>query len=61
MSEYLEKREWFIGGGVSVADVVLFAYTHMARDAGFQWEELPNVRQWCERIKGLKGYVGIAE
>ncbi|KJX94351.1 glutathione S-transferase like protein [Zymoseptoria brevis] len=61
MDEHLEGREWFVGRRVSVADLVLFAYTHVASDAGFGWEEFPNLQKWCERVKGLKGYVGIGE
>jgi glutathione S-transferase len=60
MDDHLAERDWFVGGKVSVADVALYAYTHMCEDGGFRWEEFPNVKRWCARIEDLEGYVGVA-
>jgi glutathione S-transferase len=61
MDEHLMTREWFVGRRVSLADVVLFAYTQSAEDAGFEWKDFSNVKAWCERVEGLEGYIRLDE
>ena len=41
---------WFVGGVPSLADVCLFAYTHVLNEAGFDVNEWPHVARWCEKI-----------
>lgn len=57
MDEHLNGREWFIGEGISLADICLFAYTHVAGDADFNLAAYPHVVAWLERIKGQPRYV----
>ena len=57
MDEHLAGREWFVGAGVGLADICLFAYTHVARDADFQLELYPNVIAWMDRVEALPGYL----
>ena len=57
MDRHLAGREWFVGAAPSLADICLFAYTHVAGDADFQLDLYPNVTGWMERIEGLPGYV----
>ena len=52
MDDHLAGREWFIGDQASLADICLFAYTHVAGDADFDLQRYPNVVQWLERMKG---------
>lgn len=53
-------RKWFIGDGVTLADVALFAYTHVAHESTyFDLMDWPNVRDWCERVTGLDGFVSM--
>ena len=59
MDEHLKGRDWFIGPSMSLADVCLFAYTHVAGDAEFDLKRYPNVVNWIERIKGQPRYVAI--
>ena len=56
MDEHLRGREWLVGTAMSLADVCLFAYTHVAGDADFQLSQFPHVVQWIERIKGQPRY-----
>ena len=42
MDEHLDGREWFVGDAMSLADICLFAYTHVADDAEFDLELYPN-------------------
>jgi glutathione S-transferase len=59
MNEHLEGRGWFIGDQTSLADICLFAYTHVAPEADFDLRPYPNVRQWIERMKGHPRYVAM--
>jgi glutathione S-transferase len=57
MDEHLSGREWFVAGAMSLADICLFAYTHVAGDANFDLEAYPYVLEWVERIKGHPRYL----
>ena len=59
MDEHLNGRDWFIGSTISLADVCLFAYTHVAGDAEFDLKRYPNVVNWMERVKGQPRYVAM--
>lgn len=57
MDSHLSDREWFVGDSLSLADICLFAYTHVAGDAEFDLGCYPYVTAWIERLKGLPTYV----
>jgi glutathione S-transferase len=57
MDDHLAAREWLVGDSISLADVCLFAYTHVAGDADFDLGRYPHVVQWIERIKGQPRYI----
>jgi glutathione S-transferase len=57
MEEHVRGREWFVGTSMSLADICLFAYTHVAGDAEFQLQQYPRIVEWIERIKGQPRYV----
>ena len=59
MDEHLRQREWFVGKAISIADVCLFAYTHVAGDAEFNLASYPAVTAWIERIKGNPHYIAM--
>ena len=59
MDEHLSGREWFVGDGISLADLCLFAYTHVAGDADFDLQRYPNVSRWVERVKGEPRYMAM--
>lgn len=58
MNEHLgqSKSGWFVGDGLTLADVVLFAYTHVADAAGFDLDEWPHVKRWCESVTTVPGF-----
>jgi len=57
MDEHLARREWFAGDAASLADVALFAYTHVCEEGGFRLADYPYVRGWLARVEGLPGFV----
>ena len=50
MEGHLKDRDFFVGGAYSIADIALYAYTHVAPEGGFDLSAYPNIRAWCERI-----------
>ena len=57
MDDHLKGRDWLVGDSISLADICLFAYTHLADEADFDLELYPNVIRWMERIMTLPGFV----
>ncbi|MYZ49837.1 glutathione S-transferase family protein [Propylenella binzhouense] len=59
MERRLREADWLAGDRFSVADIALYAYTHMAGEGGFVLSDYPGVTRWVERVAGLPGHVGI--
>ncbi|HEY6049548.1 MAG TPA: glutathione S-transferase family protein [Sphingomicrobium sp.] len=59
MDEHLTDREWFVADHMTLADICLFAYTHVAGDADFDLNQYPRVLAWVERIKGQPRYLAM--
>ena len=55
----LEGRAFLVGDRYSLADIALYAYTHVAPEGGFTLEPYPAIRAWCERVAAQPGYVPI--
>lgn len=56
MQDHLAKNDFFVGG-YSIADLALFAYTHVAQEGGFPLDDFPTIRAWIERVKAQPGYI----
>jgi glutathione S-transferase len=59
MEGALAQEAFFVGGRYSIADLALYAYTHVAGDGGFDLERFPAVRAWLRRVEGQPGYVAM--
>jgi glutathione S-transferase len=59
MERHLAGRAWFVGEEPTVADLSLYAYTHVAPEGGFDLEPFPAVRAWLARVAALPGHVAI--
>jgi glutathione S-transferase len=57
MDDHLKGREWLVGNAISVADICLFAYTHVADEADYDLELYPEVIRWMEQIMELPNFV----
>ncbi|WP_390584539.1 glutathione S-transferase family protein [Erythrobacter sp. MTPC3] len=63
MENHLVRHDWFAGGdapSASIADIVLFAYTHVADEGGFDLESFPAIRHWIERVQNLERFIAMA-
>lgn len=60
MDKHLSTRDWFVGADLTLADIALYAYTHVAGDGGlFVLEAYPAVLQWITRIERAPGFVAM--
>ena len=59
MDEHLEGRSYFIGDRLSLADIALYAYTHVAEEGGFGLSAFPHVSAWLARVAEAPGYVAM--
>jgi len=55
----LEGKNFLIGNRYSLADIALYAYTHVAPEGGFDLNNYPNIRAWCQRIAKLPKWAAI--
>ncbi|HEY0625498.1 MAG TPA: glutathione S-transferase family protein [Allosphingosinicella sp.] len=60
MDEHLAARPFFVGSRPSLADVALYAYTHVAEDGGFTLSDYPHVEAWLRRVEAEPGYVPMS-
>jgi glutathione S-transferase len=61
MDEHLSGRTWFVGDAISLADIALYAYTHVAGDAEFDLDRYPQVLAWLERVRSEPGYIPMLD
>ena len=61
MEGHLAGRRFFVGDGYSIADIALFAYTHVAGEGGFDLSPYPEVQSWLARVAAQPGHVPITQ
>jgi glutathione S-transferase len=59
MERHLSGRSFFVSERPTVADLALYAYTHVADEGGFEIARFPAISAWLARVAGLPGYVPI--
>ena len=57
MDDHLKDRDWLVGDSISLADICLFAYTHIAGDAEFELGRYPAIVSWIERLKATPRFL----
>ncbi len=61
MEEHLKSHEWFAASRYTIADIALFAYTHVADEGGFDLAKYPSIRHWLERVRSQPKFIPIAQ
>ena len=59
MESHLATRDFFVGGSYSIADIALYAYTHVADQGGFDLARFPAVTAWLGRVRAQPGHVPL--
>lgn len=60
MERHLGNREYFVGGHHSIADIGLYAYTHVAEEGGFELSGFAALRSWLERVESHPRHITMA-
>jgi glutathione S-transferase len=58
---HLTDRQFLVGDRYTIADIALYAYTHVAPEGGFELEPYPAVRTWLQRVAVEPGHVAITD
>ena len=61
LEESLRDREYLASAQYSLADIALYAYTHVAHEGGFDLAPYPAVRAWCERVEKQPSWAPITD
>ncbi|PTQ69363.1 glutathione S-transferase family protein [Pseudomonas sp. GV071] len=61
MEQQLKLTNYLVGDHYSIADIALYAYTHVAHEGGFDLEPYPAVRAWLERVASHPKHVGMLD
>lgn len=57
----LNAGPWLVGESATIADIMLYGYTHVAHEGGFDLSAYPNIRAWLKRFEGIPGYSEITD
>jgi glutathione S-transferase len=60
MEDHLGKNDFFVGE-YSIADIALFAYTHVADEGGFPLDDFPKIRVWIDRIHAQPRFIRMQD
>lgn len=61
MENHLKTHNFFVSERYTIADIALFAYTHVADEGGFDLTIFPCIQGWIERVKSQPRYISIRE
>jgi len=61
MEQHLGARTFFAGDAYSIADIAIYAYTHVADQGGFDMEPFPAIRAWLKRVADQPRHIAITD
>ena len=61
MERHLATHDFFVAGRYTIADIALYAYTHVAGEGGFDLEPFAALRAWLARVRAQPGYIEITD
>jgi glutathione S-transferase len=59
MEKHLERRRFFVADRYTIADIALYAYTHVAHEAGFDLTGYPGITAWLDRVSAQPAHIPI--
>ena len=57
----MAERDYFVGEQYSIADITLYAYTHVAHEGGFDLKGFPGICRWLAAVASQPGFVSLAD
>ena len=59
MEQALARQPYLAGDAFTIADISLFAYTHVAHEGGYDLTPYPAINSWLDRVKGQPGFTPL--
>jgi glutathione S-transferase len=59
MERHLSRQMFHVGEQFTIADIALYAYTHVADEGGFDLSRYPAIRNWLDRVAAQPGHIPI--
>jgi len=59
MEQHLSSQAFFVAERYTIADIGLYAYTHVAHEGGFDMSKYSAIASWIARVRSQAGYVGM--
>ena len=60
MDRHLSDNQFFLGTQATIADISLYAYTHVADEGGFDLSDYDNIQRWFKDFETISGYIAMA-
>ena len=61
MEKHLENNTYFVANQYSIADIALYAYTHVAEEGNYDLSGYIQIKEWFKRIENQKNYINIKQ
>ena len=61
MEKHLGANEFFAGNAYSIADIALYAYTHVAHEGGFSLDAYPQIQGWVARVASQSRHISMTQ
>jgi len=61
METRLRDHDYLVGDRISIADIALYGYTHVADEAGLELERFPGIEAWIARVAAEPGHILITD
>ena len=61
MEQHLQNHIFFVADRYTIADIALYAYTHVAPEGGFDLSSFPKIQAWLERVETQPNYITIKD
>lgn len=61
MEQHLQNRAYFVAERYTIADIALYAYTHVAEEGGFPLADYPAIRNWLARVAQQPRHIPITQ
>jgi glutathione S-transferase len=61
MEHRLASHDYLVGDGFTIADISLYAYTHVAEEGGFSLASYPAIQRWIARIEAVAGFAPMGQ
>jgi glutathione S-transferase len=59
LEQQLSRSDFLVGASLTIADISLYAYTHVAHEGGFDLEGYVAIRRWIDRIEQRDDYLAM--